>query len=105
MTLGKWRPDPTIRNRNMIKHLTITGRVQGVGYRYYMQRKAHELGVTGWVRNRRDGSVEAMVQGSADAVESLVAWARRGPDSAAVSAVKIAEGGGEHAQFVTLPTE
>lgn len=91
--------------QSIIRYLSITGRVQGVGFRFYMQREAHRLGVTGWVRNRRDGSVEAMIQGSAEAVESLIAWARRGPDSAVVSAVKIAEGDGEHAQFVTLPTE
>lgn len=89
----------------MVKHLKISGRVQGVGFRFYMQREARRLGVTGWVRNRRDGSVEAMIEGSAEAVERLIAWARRGPDSAVVSAVNIAEGDGEHTQFVTLPTE
>lgn len=89
----------------IVRHLWITGRVQGVGFRFHMQREARRLGVTGWVRNRHDGSVEAMIQGSAEAVERLIAWARRGPDSAVVSAVKISEGSGEHAQFVTLPTE
>lgn len=83
----------------------IEGRVQGVWYRGWTVQQASRRGLNGWVRNRRDGSVEAMIQGSAEAVESLIAWARRGPDSAVVSAVKIAEGGGEHAQFVTLPTE
>lgn len=89
----------------IVRHLWITGRVQGVGFRFHMQREARRLGVTGWVRNRHDGSVEAMIQGSAEAVEHLIAWVRRGPDSAVVSAVKISEGSGEHAQFVTLPTE
>ena len=87
------------------RHLAITGRVQGVGYRFYMQRKARELGVAGWVRNRRDGSVEAMVQGEADVVEKIIAWTRRGPPSAAVADVSIAYGSGEFAGFETLPTE
>ncbi|MEK6594849.1 MAG: acylphosphatase [Pseudomonadota bacterium] len=87
------------------RHLQISGRVQGVGFRFHMQRKARELSVTGWVRNRRDGSVEAMTQGTPEAVEAMITWSRRGPGSAVVSAVKIAEGNGEHAQFVTLPTE
>ena len=89
----------------MIRHYLITGRVQGVGFRFYMQRKARELGVTGWVRNRRDGSVEAMVQGAADAVETMTAWARRGPPSAVVTDVKISDGSGDYVKFETLPTE
>ena len=88
-----------------IRHFVITGRVQGVGFRFYMQRKARELGVTGWVRNRRDGSVEAAVQGEPDVVVSMTAWIRRGPPSAVVNEVKIAEGTGDYATFETLPTE
>lgn len=87
------------------KHLTVSGLVQGVGFRMYMQRKARELGVTGWVRNRRDGGVEAVIQGSAEAVEALIAWARRGPPSAVVAEVRIAEGTGEYVAFETRPTE
>ena len=90
---------------NTVRHFLITGRVQGVGFRFYMQRKARELGVTGWVRNRRDGSVEAMAQGESDAVETLTAWARRGPASAVVADLRIAEGSGDYASFETLPTE
>ena len=89
---------------NITRHLQISGRVQGVGFRFYAQRKAQELGVTGWVRNRRDGSVEVMAQGAPEAVEAMIAWARRGPASAAVSEVRIAEGDGEYAEFMVLPT-
>jgi len=89
---------------NVTRHLQISGRVQGVGFRFYAQRKAQELGVTGWVRNRRDGSVEVMAQGAPEAVEAMIAWARRGPASAAVSEVRIAEGNGEYTDFMTLPT-
>jgi len=87
------------------RHLAISGRVQGVGYRFYMQRKARELGLTGWVRNRHDGSVEAMIQGSPEGVEAMTAWARRGPPSAAVTDVRIAEGSGDYSGFEVRPTE
>jgi acylphosphatase len=86
------------------KHLAISGRVQGVGFRFYMERKARELGVNGWVRNRRDGSVESVVQGSAQAVEAMIAWARQGPPSAVVAEVKISDGEGEFGQFEVRPT-
>lgn len=87
------------------KHLIITGRVQGVGFRFYMERKARELGVTGWVRNRRDGSVEAVVQGTTGAVEAMIAWARRGPPSAIVAEVRVTDASGDYAAFDTRPTE
>ena len=69
------------------QRLVIRGRVQGVGYRYAMGEVAAALGVTGWVRNRRDGTVEAVVQGDDELVERLVAWTRRGPVGANVTAV------------------
>ena len=87
------------------KRLSITGRVQGVGFRFYMERKARELGVTGWVRNRRDGAVEAVVQGSSGAVEAMIAWARRGPPSAIVAEVRVTDASGEYAGFEARPTE
>ena len=87
------------------KHLRISGRVQGVGFRFHMERNARELGVAGWVRNRRDGTVEAMVQGTPEAVESMVAAARQGPRSAIVTDVKVSEGSGEFADFSFRPTE
>lgn len=67
------------------RQIRISGRVQGVGYRYALQHEAERLGVTGWVRNRADGSVEAVVQGSAEAVERILSWARRGPPAARVA--------------------
>jgi acylphosphatase len=86
------------------KHLAISGRVQGVGFRFYMERKARELGIAGWVRNRRDGSVESVVQGDPGAVETIIEWARRGPPSAVVAEVKVSEGEGEFARFEVRPT-
>ena len=69
------------------QHLVIRGRVQGVGYRYAMTRTAEALGVAGWVRNRRDGTVEAVAQGDEELVLQLVAWCRRGPPGASVTGV------------------
>jgi acylphosphatase len=87
------------------KQLIITGRVQGVGFRFYTQRKARELGITGWVRNCRDGSVEAVIQGAPGSVETMIAWARRGPPSAVVSEVRVTEASGEFVTFEARPTE
>jgi acylphosphatase len=86
------------------KHLTISGRVQGVGYRMSRVAEARRLGVTGWVRNRRDGTVEAVVDGSPDAVAQIVRWARRGPPAASVTQVDVSDTDGTFAGFEWRPT-
>jgi len=60
-------------------HVIVTGDVQGVGYRYTMRMVADEAGVSGWVRNRRDGSVEAEVEGTDEQVDEVLAWMAEGP--------------------------
>ena len=69
-------------------HLRITGRVQGVGYRAWLEREARNRGLHGWVRNRRDGSVEALFAGPEDVVADMIALCRRGPSSARVDGVQ-----------------
>jgi len=87
------------------RHLRIRGRVQGVGYRESMRYQAERLGVAGWVRNRRDGSVEAIVDGETQAVEAIIAWARTGPRGAYVVEVDVSECAGTFSGFDRLPTE
>jgi acylphosphatase len=86
------------------KLLLIHGRVQGVAYRDSMRIRADELGVTGWVRNRRDGTVEAMVQGTHEAVDAIIAWANWGPPAAKVTKVEIEDGIGDFQSFDVAPT-
>lgn len=87
--------------------LIITGRVQGVGYRAWFEREARTRGLAGWVRNRRDGSVEALVAGDDAAIEALVAVSRKGPQAARISDIEVEQatppplGGG----FSVLPTD
>jgi acylphosphatase len=71
-----------------ICQVTIRGRVQGVGYRAFVEHQAMARRLEGWVRNRRDGSVEALLAGPADVVSDMVALCRRGPASARVEAVE-----------------
>lgn len=87
------------------RHLVITGRVQGVWYRESMRQEAERLGVAGWVRNRRDGSVEAMLQGEESAVAALIDWAWQGPPAAEVSDIRSAEGHGTYTGFHKLASE
>lgn len=80
-------------------HLQIQGRVQGVWFRESMRREAERLGVVGWVRNRPDGSVEAVAQGAPEAVDALVEWARIGPPQARVERVIETETEGHYRVF------
>ncbi|HXA48284.1 MAG TPA: acylphosphatase [Burkholderiaceae bacterium] len=75
----------------MATHLVINGMVQGVGYRASFAQAAIALGLAGWVRNRRNGSVEACIDGDATAVDALLVWARRGPPAARVTDVAVTE--------------
>jgi acylphosphatase len=68
--------------------LRIAGRVQGVGYRDWLLREATRNGLSGWVRNRRDGTVEALLAGEADAVQAVVIACRRGPPLARVESIE-----------------
>jgi len=86
------------------RHLVITGLVQGVGYRYHMARTARGLGISGWVRNRVDGSVEALVSGPADAVAAIIHWARQGPPDAQVAHVAVELAAASGSGFEQLPT-
>jgi len=88
------------------RRLVIRGRVQGVGYRYALVDAAVACGVAGWVCNHRDGTVEAFVQGEPTAVESVIAWCRRGPPGACVAAVDSASAATDStvATFLHRPT-
>ena len=70
-----------------------------------MRREARRLGVTGWVRNRHDGSVEAVAQGPTEAVEALVEWSRQGPPGARVTDVQVEPGEGDYTDFELRPTQ
>ena len=88
----------------MPQHLIISGRVQGVGFRYSMLAEARRLGVTGWVRNRRDGTVEAVVDGDPAAVAAMVKWAGAGPPGARVTDVAVGDADGRFEGFESRPT-
>lgn len=79
-------PGPAVRRR-----VTVRGRVQGVGFRYALASRAEAAGVTGWARNRADGTVEAVLEGPLDAVERMLAFCRSGPRGALVEGVDVAD--------------
>ena len=88
-------------------HLRILGRVQGVNFRYSLALQAEQLGLQGWVRNRRDGSVEAVIHGAA--CDALARWAQRGPPAAHVQRVDARAATADELAlnptgFATLPT-
>ena len=71
--------------------MIVSGAVQGVGYRYTARLIAREIGVSGWVRNLRDGTVEAEVEGSTDQVDEMLAWMAEGPPGSRVAAAQVAD--------------
>ena len=91
-------------SETVTRRLMVRGRVQGVGYRFSMVEAAERLGVTGWVRNRADGSVEAIVQGTPGAVDAVIAWAQKGPRSAVVQSVEVEDAEGHFVSFESRPT-
>lgn len=76
-----------------IRRVVVRGRVQGVGYRAWTEDTAILNGLDGWVRNRRDGTVEAVFAGSREAVDAMIEACRRGPESARVDAIDIHDAG------------
>jgi acylphosphatase len=80
-------PENTIQARRYV----VRGRVQGVGFRWFVEREAHILGIAGWVRNNADGSVEVLAQGSRDQLSGLRSRLREGPRTARVDAVEESE--------------
>jgi acylphosphatase len=78
-------------DKNLVRRVIVEGFVQGVGYRDFVRRAALRLGVTGWVRNRADGSVEALIEGTPADVGAMLAEMRRGPRGAMVTSVRLAE--------------
>jgi acylphosphatase len=84
----------------------VRGRVQGVGFRLFVERQAQALRLDGWVRNRRDGTVEAVLAGEAGAVDRMLQALHAGPPTSAVEDVTVAPHEGVVAKgFTTLPTE
>ena len=90
----------------IVRRVVVEGYVQGVGYREFTRRAALRLNVSGWVRNRSDGSVEAEIRGPPAAIEALLAEMRRGPQVAAVESLRVIEqdepAGGDSGAFVVL---
>lgn len=80
-------------------HLIIHGHVQGVYFRQSMLEEAERLGIAGWVRNRPDRTVEAMVQGGDEQVDAILRWAQRGPVMASVESVDVSPGTGSYSGF------
>jgi len=92
-------------SERVARRLRIHGRVQGVWYRESMRQEAERLGIGGWVRNRLDGTVEAVVEGEAPAVDAMTRWAERGPRDAEVTRVDAADEPAENRmQFEKRPT-
>jgi acylphosphatase len=94
---GRRQEDRPVATRTV--HVTISGRVQGVGYRAWTAREADRWGLSGWVCNRRDGSVEAVFSGEAEAVGAMLSAVHHGPDGARVDSVEASD----YASAITGP--
>jgi acylphosphatase len=70
-------------------HVFVTGKVQGIGFRFHTRIKARNLGLKGWVRNLESGEVEAIFEGEENQVNNIIEWCKKGPDSALVKDVKV----------------
>jgi acylphosphatase len=80
---------------NVVRHIVVRGRVQGVGYRMWTEDLAERLGLEGWVRNRRDGSVEAVFAGPAEPVMAAIEACRSGPRHGHVDLIDVQEAGSD----------
>lgn len=78
-------------NQTLARRFLVRGRVQGVGFRWFVEREAHILGIAGWVRNNHDGSVEVLAQGTRDQLSGLHGRLREGPRAARVDAVEVSD--------------
>jgi acylphosphatase len=78
-------------NTTQGRRFVVRGRVQGVGFRWFVEREAHILGIAGWVRNNHDGSVEILAQGTRDQLSGLHSRLREGPSAARVDAVEVSD--------------
>ncbi len=87
------------------RRVCIRGQVQGVGFRWHMRQQAQVLGLAGWVRNRGEGSVEALICGAPEAVAAMLCWAAHGPAAARVDSLLVEDSDERHVQFVQRPTE
>jgi len=86
------------------RRVTINGRVQGVGFRYALADEARARKLGGWVRNRRDGTVEALLAGPEAEVEAVIEWARRGPPAARVASVAVEPATSDETEFDIVST-
>lgn len=94
---------PSLSRRSL--HIQIEGRVQGVGFRAFVDLQARSMGLDGWVRNRRDGSVEAVILGPRETVDHMLVLCRSGPADARVEMLRILdESSAAEPGFTVLPT-
>ncbi|SRR5579883_9343 len=89
LSLDQLMNNPTSQPKQIRAHVLISGKVQGVGYRYATVDTASQLGLSGWVRNLPDGRVEAVFEGSPEIVEEMIRWCYQGPPAAMVKDIAV----------------